>query len=170
MRKYTVALGVLALAVLVTVGRARDDKKDGHGEGKDGHVLVTPDKLKWGPAPPSLPPGAQVAILVGDPRTAGSMYVMRVKMPDGFKVPAHWHPVDENVTVLQGTFLLGRGDKFDAHAAEEMPAGSYSRMPRGMRHFAQAKGETILQVHGVGPFEINYVNPADDPRKKTENK
>jgi hypothetical protein len=91
---------------------------------------------------------------------------MRAKMPDGYKVPPHWHPTDENVTVLKGIFLIGKGDKLDAAHTEEMPAGSYLRMPKTMRHFAMVKGETILQLHGVGPFVINYVNPADDPRKK----
>jgi quercetin dioxygenase-like cupin family protein len=93
------------------------------------------------------------------------LFTIRVKLPDGYKVPPHWHPSDENVTVLQGMLLVGRGEKFDPASAEELPAGAYMRMPRTMRHFALARGETILQVHGIGPFEIHYVNPADDPRK-----
>jgi quercetin dioxygenase-like cupin family protein len=144
--------------------RAGKDEDPKHANEKD-HVVVTPDKIKWGPAPPTLPPGAQIAVLVGDPKEKGP-YTMRVKLPDGYKVPPHWHPSDENVTVLQGTFHIGRGEKFDAAATQELPAGSYMRMPKTMRHFAFAKGETILQLHGMGPFEINYVNPADDPRKQ----
>ena len=158
------AVGCLALA-LVCGSRAGDPKDSPRGHG-EGHVVVKPASLKWGPAPPALPPGAAVAVLVGDPGKAGSAYTIRVKLPDGYQVPPHWHPVDENVTVIQGVLLAGRGEKFDVHKTEELPAGSYMRMPKGMRHFAAAKGETIIQVHGVGPFEIHYVNAADDPRKK----
>jgi hypothetical protein len=157
-------LGILAVAMLAiwTGARAADEK--GHGAVKD-HVMVRPDDIKWGPAPPGLPAGAMVAVLSGDPSKTGP-YVLRVKMPDGFKVAPHWHPTDENVTVLQGVLRVGRGDKFNTEAVEPLPAGSFVRMPKEMRHFAWAKGDTIIQVHGVGPFEINYVNVADDPRKK----
>ena len=143
--------------------------KPGHPDDMD-HVVVRPDAIKWGPAPPSLPPGAQMGILVGDPRKPGVAYVTRAKLPDGYKIPPHWHPSDENVTVLKGVFLIGKGDTFDPSTMEELPAGSYMRMPKTMRHFGMAKGETIIQLHGVGPFEINYVNPADDPRKKGADK
>jgi hypothetical protein len=129
-------------------------------------VAVKPDAIKWDPPPPSLPPGSQVAILVGDPSKPGVPYVLRAKLPDGYKVPPHWHPSDENVTVLQGALLIGKGEKLDPSATEELPAGSFCRLPKTMRHFAIAKGETIIQTHGIGPFAINYVNPADDPRKK----
>jgi quercetin dioxygenase-like cupin family protein len=139
-----------------------DDKKADH---KDGHVIVTPDKLQWKPHP-ALPAGAMAAVLSGDPTKAGSVFAVRVKLPDGYKVPPHWHPSDENVTVIQGTLLIATGDKFDMTKLESVPAGSFMHMPKEMRHFAATKGETILQVHGVGPFEVNYVNPADDPRKK----
>jgi hypothetical protein len=149
--------------------RAGKDEERGHADDKD-YVVVTPDKIKWSAAPPSLPAGAQVAVLAGDPRKSGfyksGFYTMRVKMPDGYKMPPHWYPVDENVTVIEGTFNVGRGEKFDRSSTQELPAGSYVRMPKKMRHFAWAKGETIIQLHGVGSFEINYVNDADDPRKK----
>ncbi len=157
------AMGFLCLA------RADEDRSKAdqdHGDAK--HFTFTPDTVKWGPAPPSLPSGAQLAVLEGNPAKAGMTYVIRAKMPDGYKVAPHWHPVDENVTVLKGTLLIGSGEKFDADAAKELPAGSFSHMPKKMRHFASAKGETIIQVHGIGPFEINYVNPDDDPRKKKE--
>ena len=169
MTRSTACLVLLGLFAAFSFYRARADdegKKEDHA-GAKGHKLVTPDKLKWGPAPPSLPPGAQIAVLDGDPKKAGSPYVMRAKLPDGYKVPPHWHPVDENVTVLRGVLGMGRGEKFDKGAGKELPAGSYSKMPRGVRHFAWARGETIIQVHGTGPFEVHYVNPADDPRKKS---
>ncbi len=115
-----------------------------------------------------LAPGAKMAVLVGDPTKSGVPYVIRAKMPDGYKVPPHWHPSDENVTVLQGTLLIGEGDKLDPAKTEELTVGSFMRMPKKMHHFAIAKGETIIQLHGTEPFEINYLNPADDPRKKEE--
>jgi quercetin dioxygenase-like cupin family protein len=158
------ASGIAAVAAfaLWSVAQAHDEKS--HAEGK-GHVMARPDDIKWGPAPPAIPAGAQIAVLSGDPGKA-ELYVLRLKLPDGYKLPPHWHPTDENVTVLKGTFVAGKGDKVDADAARELPAGSFACMPKGMNHFAWCKGETILQVHGVGPFEINYVNAADDPRKK----
>jgi hypothetical protein len=164
MRKSTrLWLAALVLLALWTGARAGGEKK-GHGPGMD-HVLVRPTAIQWGPAPPSLPPGAKAAVLTGDP-TKPVPYVLRAKLPDGYKIPPHWHPTDENVTVLHGTLMIGKGTQFSADASEALPAGSYMRMPKTMRHFAWAKGETIIQLHGIGPFEINYVNPADDPRKK----
>jgi hypothetical protein len=161
-----------SLAALVCAGGWRlsadaDDKTTPGHDGDKDHVMVRPSSLKWGPAPPGLPPGAQVAVLAGDPSKAGAAYTLRAKLPDGYKVPPHWHSTDENVTVLHGTLLIGRGEKFSLTAVEELPTGSYMRMPKTMRHFAVAKGETIIQVHGVGPFDIPYVNPADDPRTTT---
>jgi hypothetical protein len=136
------------------------------GLAKAVEVETAPDELKWGPAPPSLPPGAQLAVLSGDPSKAGGQYTMRAKFPDGYKVPPHWHPTDENVTVIQGTFNLGMGDKLDQSETKALPAGGFAMMPKHMHHFAWATGETIVQIHGTGPFAITYVNPADDPRKK----
>jgi quercetin dioxygenase-like cupin family protein len=153
----------LAAAALAAWTETQAEGEKGHVD-KD-HVVLRPDDIKWGPAPPSLPAGAKVAVLVGDPSKAAP-YVIRVKLPDGHKVPPHWHPTDENVTVIEGTFMAGKGEKFDAATAEKLPAGSFVRMPKEMRHFAFAKGDSIIQVHGTGPFEITYVNAADDPRKK----
>jgi hypothetical protein len=161
-----VVLAWLALASVCWVQADSKPDKDDHGKSGKGHVMVTPEGLKWAPAPKGLPPGAQLAVLSGDPSKAGAPYVIRAKFPDGYQVPPHWHPVDENVTVLQGTLGMGLGEKFDKKAGKELPAGSFSRMPKGVRHFAWAKGQTIIQVHGIGPFEIHYVNPRDDPRKK----
>lgn len=162
--RNSMILGVVAAAALtIGVGAGTSDER-GHSS-INGHVMVRPAELKWGPAPPGLPAGAQVAILAGDPNKA-EPFVMRAKLPDGYKVPPHWHPSDENVTVLKGTFMAGKGEKFDAGASEALPTGSFVRMPKEMRHFAWTKGETIIQLHGVGPFKINYVNAADDPRNK----
>jgi quercetin dioxygenase-like cupin family protein len=115
--------------------------------------------------PPSLPPGAKVAVLEGDPSKPGP-FVMRAKFPDGYKIPPHTHPQTERLTVLSGSLRLGMGEKFDVKHAAELTAGTYAALPPGMKHFAWAEGETVIQVHGVGPWTIDYLNPADDPRKK----
>jgi Domain of unknown function (DUF4437) len=159
MRKKT-WVGLVAVATLAVWTTAQ-----GGGHADKDHVVLRPNDIKWGPAPPGLPAGAKVAVLAGDPGKSGS-FVIRAKLPDGYQVPPHWHPTDENVTVISGTMMVGKGEKFSKEGAEALPAGSFMRMPKDMRHFAWAKGETIIQVHGMGPFEINYVNPADDPRKK----
>jgi hypothetical protein len=130
------------------------------------HVTVSPDDVKWGPASPKLPPGAQFAILVGDPSKPGAPYVFRAKLPDGYSVLPHWHPMDENVTVISGTFMLGFGERLDKDATSALTAGSYALLPAKMPHYNVMKGETILQFHGIGPYDIQYVNPADDPAAK----
>jgi hypothetical protein len=121
--------------------------------------------MKWQDGPPSLPKGAQIAVLEGDPSKEGP-FVFRLKLPNGYRVPAHTHPKTERVTVISGTFNIGMGDKFDENATRAMVAGTYGYWLAGMKHFVWAKGETILQFHGMGPWSIQYVNPDDDPRKK----
>lgn len=135
----------------------------GHDEKEEMASLHRPDGLKWKDGPPSLPPGAKIAVLEGDPTKAGP-FVFRVKVPDGYRIPPHTHPKRERVTVIAGSFNLGMGDKFDATKTEAMPAGSYGTWPAGMKHFVWVKGETIVQFHGEGPWTITYLNPADDPR------
>jgi hypothetical protein len=134
------------------------------------HVTVTPENLKWGPASPKLPPGAQVAVLMGNPSQPGLPYVFRAKLPNGYSVPPHWHPMDENVTVISGIFMLGFGERFDKSATRALEAGSYAMLPKAVPHFNVMKGETILQFHGIGPYEIQYVNPADDPSRRSTTK
>ena len=129
------------------------------------HQLVTPDGLKWADGPPSLPPGCKGAVLEGDPSKKGP-FVIRVKMPAGYRVRPHTHPQDERVTVLAGTVYFGTGEKFDETVAKARPAGSYARMPAGVAHFGFTKEEAVIQVQGVVPWAINYVNPDDDPRNK----
>jgi len=170
MKKYAIGIVVLALSAMAMVvlaqgGKGKAVKSSMAQTNAAAHVLLTPGDFKWGPSPPALPAGAQMALLDGDPGKAGSAYTLRVKIPDGYKIPPHWHPRDETITVIEGTFAMGLGDKFDEAAGHELVAGSYARMPKGVRHFAWAKGESIIQVQGTGPFEITYVNPADDPRR-----
>lgn len=160
--------GLLFLTCICFAQAAKNSAQTNAGasQTEQGHVMVTADQIKWGPAPPALPPGAQMAVLDGDPTKAGAPFSIRAKLPDGYKVPPHWHPTDENVLVLQGTLMMGLGEKFDRTAAHPLAAGSFARMPKETRHFAWAKGETVFQVYGVGPFEVTYVNAADDPRNK----
>ena len=120
--------------------------------------------MKWGPAPPSLPPGAQAAALLGSPAKEGP-FVLRLKFPDGFAIPPHRHSKDEFVTVISGSFAVSSGEKLD-RAAKPLPAGSFVHLPAGMPHYATAVGETVVQINGVGPFDVVYVDPKDDPRKK----
>jgi hypothetical protein len=120
-------------------------------------------RMKWSDGPASLPAGAKLAVLEGDPAKEG-VFTMRLWLPDGFKVAPHWHPKVEHVTVISGTFNLGIGEKFDQAGAREMPPGTFGFWPAGMKHFAWAKGDTVIQLHGIGPWMITYVNPSDDPR------
>lgn len=129
-----------------------------------GHIMMTPQDLNWTDVG-SLPPGAKLAVIEG-PLTEAVPFIIRLKMPANYDIPAHWHPAIEHVTVISGTFYMGLGDKLDAAKAKPLSTGSVAIMQPGTRHFALTKEETIVQVHGVGPWAINYVNPADDPRKK----
>lgn len=128
------------------------------------HTMVVPSELKWGPVP-SLPPGAEIAVIQGPMNTA-TPFTVRLKFPADYKIPAHSHPAIEHVTVLSGTFNMGTGDKLDPAQTMALPPGGMAIMQPGTNHFAWTKEETIVQLHGVGPWAVNYVNPADDPRKK----
>jgi len=130
------------------------------------HQMYTPDTVPWKDGPPSLRPGAKQAILEGDPTKPG-YFCIRLRFPDGYIVSPHWHPNWERVTMISGTLQLGQGSTFDKANTTTYPAGSYWFMEPGMRHFAWAKGETVLQLQTNGPWAINYVNPADDPRKSS---
>src|SRR5262249_16295801 len=121
--------------------------------------------VKWGPAPPALPPGAQMAVLVGDPSQKGFVS-LRAKMPAGYTSGPHWHPTDEHVTVLSGTMMFGEGDKADPKTARKLQAGGYFIAATNMHHYAIAKTAAVIQVDLMGPFEITYINPDDDPRNK----
>jgi hypothetical protein len=126
----------------------------------------TPDTIPWGPPPPFVAPGAQLAVIEGNPAAATGDYTVRLKMPDGYRIAPHWHPQRENVTVISGTFKAGMGDTFDKDKMGSFPAGSFAYFDPDMHHYAMASGEVIVQVHGSAPLQFNYVNPADDPSKK----
>jgi quercetin dioxygenase-like cupin family protein len=131
------------------------------------HTILRAGDVKWSPAPPSIPPGAQAAVLYGNPGKEG-IFSLRLKLPAGYAIPPHTHPKPEIVTVISGTFLLGMGEKADRANAQRLPAGSFFALQPGMAHFAFAEGETVIQLNSTGPWSLKYVNPKDDPRAKTQ--
>jgi quercetin dioxygenase-like cupin family protein len=154
----------VALATLVAgLSTAPLGAQSQSGKAAHGAIVVPNGAAKFGPAPEILPRGARLAVLEGDPTKAGT-YTMRLSMPDGYTIPPHSHPSDEHVTVVKGTFLVGMGPKLDASRFTALPTGSFGMLPPGMQHYARARGETVIQLHGAGPWSLTYVNPADDPR------
>jgi quercetin dioxygenase-like cupin family protein len=136
---------------------------DAHVKAGD-HVMVEPNDLKWVDVP-TLPPGAKVAVIEGPPNEAVP-FMMRLKFPANYKIPAHWHPAIEHLTVLSGTFNMGIGDKLDQTKTKTLPVGGVMIIQPKTPHFAWTKEEVMVQVHGVGPWGVAYVDPADDPRNK----
>jgi quercetin dioxygenase-like cupin family protein len=125
--------------------------------------LYPPTTIEWKTGPAALPPGARMAVLEGDPTKEGP-FVVRFQFPEGYHVPPHTHPKTERVTVISGALYLAAGEALDRGSAKNLPAGSFGYWPAGMKHTAWCEGETVIQLHGIGPWQINYVNPADDPR------
>jgi len=126
-------------------------------------MSINAAEIKWGDPPPELPKGAALAVLNGDP-SKKAPFAMRLKMPAGYKIPPHWHTNDEQLTIISGNFVLHMGDTMDAPGST-LTAGGFHFLPGKMHHAAEAKGETIVQVNGIGPFDIHYLNPADNPAK-----
>ena len=153
MNRFVVIAG-LAIMGLLAPGAKADEQ----------HIIVQPDSLKWTPAPPVLPKGAQIAVLYGDPDKAGP-FVFRLKFPPGYRVAAHMHPNDYDVTVLSGTMYLGMGDKLDTTRGEPLIVGGYLHLPKGTHHYEWTTDDTVIQLSGLGPVGMTYLNPADDPSK-----
>jgi hypothetical protein len=126
----------------------------------------TPDAIQYGPAPSFVPPGAQLAVLEGNPLAPSGDYTVRLKMPDGYRIAPHWHPKRENVTVVSGTFKVGMGDRFEESSMLSFPAGSFAYLDPDMHHYAMASGEVVVQIHGMSPVQFNYINADDDPSRK----
>jgi Domain of unknown function (DUF4437) len=164
MRKAAV---VVVLVLLGFAGRSVLGKSPAaaHKNAAGSWALFVPGEIEWKVGPDSLAPGAKVAILEGDPAAEG-FFTMRLMVPDGYRVAPHWHPKTERLTIISGTLNLGTGDRFDAAATRALPAGTYSSMPPKMTHFAWTTGETVLQLSSIGPWQVVYVDPADDPRSK----
>ena len=154
----TPQLRVMALAVVALSGSSLLLAADPPGP-------MQPEEIKWGPAPPALPTGAEIAVLAGDPGMPGPV-TLRLKMPAGYQIPPHWHPTDERVTVISGHLGLGMGDTLEKKKSKVLKPGGYAIAPANMHHFAWTKSGAIVQVDLMGPFGITYVNAADDPSKK----
>jgi quercetin dioxygenase-like cupin family protein len=146
----------LAFAAFVSPCSAADD-----------HKILGPNDVKWSPGPPSLPKGAEAAVLFGDPSKEG-LFAMRLKLPKGYQIAPHSHPKPEIVTVISGTFRIGMGETADPNKATPLPAGGLFAFPPGMTHFASTDEDTVIQLNSTGPWTLNYVNPKDDPRQKTQ--
>jgi quercetin dioxygenase-like cupin family protein len=155
----TIVLVITAGAILLAGGFVSP------GDAQKPHVIADLKDATWGPAPPMLPPGAQIAVLSGDP-TKSVPYTVRLKFPANYAIPAHSHPTDENVVVVSGAVTFGMGDKLAKGAASNktLPVGGYALMPANMNHFAYTTQEATIVLFGQGPVEFKYVNPADDPR------
>ena len=158
LRNGFIVLSLIALAASAGFGAPADTTTN-----HDGHVMQSLAEAKWGPAPPFLPAGAEIAVLAGNPM-ASEPYSVRLKFPAGYVIPAHWHPTDENVTVVSGEVYMGMGDTLYKSAVHSLGVGGFFRAPAHVNHFAYTKVPTTIVLHGIGPVEFNYVNPADDPR------
>jgi mannose-6-phosphate isomerase-like protein (cupin superfamily) len=161
-RNAVLAAAVSAGGIAVPLVRGQEAKPAMPGSA---HVMVMPTAVQWADGPGSIPPGAQFAVIEGDPKNA-ALFTMRLKLPAAYRIPAHWHPADEHVTVISGTFHMGMGDKLDTTKGTALGVGSFAVMPTQTHHYAWTNEETVVQLHGMGPWGINYVNPTDDPRKK----
>lgn len=155
-------LSVALVLFLSAASTARDMKAMRGGAVQE--TILTPSEIEWKDGPPAVPKGAQMAVLEGDPAKK-AYFTMRLKFPAGYSIPPHSHPGIERVTVLSGEFNLTKGEKPDKSKGKALPAGSFFIMAPNTNHFAWADEETVIQIHTRGPWQINYANPEDDPRK-----
>lgn len=168
---HTLSARAAAVAVLITASvisgpEAKAQKEEAAPSIVGAHVLrLTPAELRWEAGPPALPPGATMAVIEGAFHKPGP-FTVRLKFPAHYQIPAHWHPIKVTVTVISGTFHMGLGDKLDTERGKALPAGSIFEMPATHHHFGWTSEETIIQEHGIGPLSVNYLNPADDPRRR----
>jgi hypothetical protein len=160
-------LPTLFLFFLLLNHPAKAQAQGGDMKHDTGHITFNETDIMWGDAPPVFIKGAKMAVLQGDPSKEGE-FTVRLSMPANYKISPHWHPTTENVTVLKGDFYLGTGDTFDTNNATVLHTGGFASIPATHHHFAFTKGEAIVQVHAMGPFQLNYINPADDPSKQAK--
>jgi quercetin dioxygenase-like cupin family protein len=166
-------LGVAAVAVVLAgvAGSTAETAPANDAKGGPPHAHHQPrhaGDIVFGPAPAVFPRGAEMAVLQGDPSVAGEIFTVRLRFPAGYVLPAHWHPTDEHVTVISGTFLVGLGDAFDSKALlPPLHRGDFVTAPAHANHFATVRGRTVVQIHAIGPFRLTYVNPKDDPRHRS---
>jgi ChrR Cupin-like domain len=166
-RRARVAALMIVTSLIVGSPASAQEQKTTRPTVGEGHQIMglTPAELTWTPGPPMLPSGARMALIEGGPDKPGP-FTFRLKFPANYRIPAHWHPRKTTVTVISGTFHMGHGDMLDTANGKVLPAGSIFEMPATIHHFGWASEETIIQHHGVGPFSMQYLNPADDPRQK----
>jgi quercetin dioxygenase-like cupin family protein len=153
--KAAIARTMMAVILAGLASAAIGDEGDGFVNSKD---------IKWGPAPPAIPQGAKIAVLQGDPFKSGP-FVMRLKVPAGYKIPPHWHTQDESLTVISGSFYFGTGDKAETSNAPTITAGAFHYLSGKHHHYLVAKTPSVIQINGNGPFDVTYINAADDPQK-----
>jgi len=170
-------LTLLALLVWTAGAQTNAPVKTRTAAGNQSAMVVEQGSEKWGDVPaaalvgtPSVEMGGtlRLAVIQGDPTKAGRTYTLRLSCTDGLKIAPHWHPTTENVTVVKGAAAVGMGSKWDDAALKDVPLGGFFSAAPQMRHFAQCKGDTILQVHGIAPFVVNFVSPDEsEPPKKS---
>src|SRR5262245_18547105 len=155
---------ILGSVVVILFALFFDDARSAAEDRQSADMRLYPAaNIEWKAGPVALPPGATMAVLEGDPSKEG-WFAVRFKLPDGYHVAPHTHPKTERVTVISGALHLAMGVALDRNSAKKLPAGSFGYWPAGMKHAAWSEGDTVIQLHGIGPWQINYVNPADDPR------
>ena len=156
---------VVTLSTSLVLAQEQGSKSKEESSGSAEPRILAATEMQWGEGPPSLPAGAQMVVLDGDPRQKGP-FTIRLKIPAGYKILAHTHPVAEHITVISGTVHLGIGEKFAETGSRELKAGDFAVVPPGMPHFASSRSEAVLQIHGEGPFQRQFVDPAEDATKK----
>ena len=161
MKTHPKIAGLILMGIFSVITQVRAQMPDMHAD----HIMVMPGDIQWMDAPPGLPPGSKAAVIEGDPGVAG-LFTMRAKIPANYKIMPHFHPADEHITVIEGNCYMGVGDMFDEKAAKEMVTGGFAVMKVGTHHYFYSKKECIIQLHGMGPWGITYLNPADDPRNQ----
>jgi hypothetical protein len=166
---------LVALLAWSAVAQTKAPVKTTTTAGGQSAMVVEPGSEKWGDVPaaalvgtPSVEMGGtlRLAVIQGDPTKPGRTYTLRLSCTDGLKIAPHWHPTTENVTVVKGEAAVGMGSKWDDAALKDVPLGGFFSAGPHVRHFAQCKGDTILQVHGIGPFVVNFVPPESEPPKQ----
>ena len=162
----TALLMIVMSLIAGSIAQAREEKTKRPGTGEAEHAMMfTQSDLTWIAGPPALPSGASMAVIEGSFNNPGP-FTVRLKFPANYRIAAHWHPIKVSVTVISGTFIMGLGNKLDTKKGKMLPAGSIFQMPAKIHHFGWTSEETIIQIHGIGPWGVNYLNSADDPRKK----
>lgn len=163
----TVALGVIvSISMLACSAEIEEDLDAQVVEEQPEHQQFHPDDIEWGDPPPSFPSGAEMALLEGDPSAAGEVYTLRLRLPADYAIAPHMHPMAERATVLSGVLHLGHDENMDKERADRIEPGTYFTIPPETIHYviSGSDGPTVLHITSVGPLQLEYVDPKDDPR------